>query len=159
MKLHLSPAGLAAVLALCATAAQSKPILEDWRTPISCGGQQFEVVSRCQAATKSMALNACEPGQRLTLGDKTIRIPTRPAGQGQAPLFAVLWSCLETPQGPILLLDYTSGQGRAEGDEDAEFFDSQLQVIKDPATQRKLYKSLPQAKKGAVRSIMPGEGG
>ncbi|MFG6447152.1 hypothetical protein ACG0Z6_02715 [Roseateles sp. BYS180W] len=159
MKLHLNSRVLAAVLGTCVTAVQAKPSLEDWRTPISCGGQQFEVVSRCKAATKSMALNACEPGQRLTLGDKTIRIPTRPAGQGQAPLFAVLWSCLETSQGPILLLDYTSGQGRAEGDEDAEFFDSQLQVIKDPAKQRKLYKSLPQAKKGAVKSIMPGEGG
>ena len=158
MKLHLTPAGLAAVLTICATAAQAKPNAEDWRTTISCGGLQFEVVSRCKAATKSMELNACEAGQRLTLGDKTICIPTRPTGKGQAPLFAVLWSCLETPQGPILLLDYTSGQGRAEGDEDAEFFDSQLQVIKDPTTQRKLYKSLPQAKKGAVKSIMPGEG-
>ncbi|TDM09220.1 MAG: hypothetical protein C4K60_07910 [Ideonella sp. MAG2] len=63
-----------------------------------------------------------------------------------------------TDQGPILVLDYTSGQGRSEGDEDAEFFDAKLQVIRDPAVQRKLYKLMPQATKGSVKSIMPVEG-
>lgn len=136
---------------------QAQPKLEEWRTPITCGEKRFEVISRCHSSSDPMELNVCEPGQRLLGGGHSIQVPTRPAGKGKPALFATFWNCLETNRGPVLILDYVSGQGRSPDDEDVEFFDSALQVIKDKSTQSKLYKAMAQAKKGYVKSIMPGE--
>jgi hypothetical protein len=104
-----------------------------------------------------MDLNVCEPGQQLVTGNRSIQIPTGTPVSGKPILFATLWSCLETSHGPVLILDYASGQGRSPDDEDVEFFDMVLRVIKDESTQRSLYKVMAQAKKGYVKSIMPGE--
>ena len=149
----------ATLLALMSSGCvQAEPKLEEWRTPITCGGKQFEVISRCYASPDPMELNVCESRQRLMSGAHSTQIPTRTATKDKPILFATFWNCFETRQGPVIRLGYTSGQGRSPDDEDVEFFDYKLSVIKDKTTQRKLYELMPTTKGGYVKSIMPSEG-
>lgn len=159
MKINFASSVGAVVLVLMSYGVvQAETTLDEWRTPIACAGKRFEVISRCHASSDPTELNVCEAGQQLVGAGRSIQVPTCPAEKGNPVLFATFWSCMETIQGPVIRLGYTSGEGRSPNDEDVEFFDDNLQVIRDEPTLRDLYKTLAQAKKGYVKSIMPGEG-
>jgi hypothetical protein len=139
--------------------AQTKPVMEEWRSTIDCGGLKFVVVSQCKASGDPFELNTCLSNQKLTLGDKSVNIPASKLRSQPTTLYATYWYCIEEPQGPVVRLGYASGKGRGSDDEGTEFFDYQLRLIQDEKRTDSLFKNLKKVRKGFVRSIMPGEGG
>jgi hypothetical protein len=140
------------------TAGCARSNAGEWKTVIPCGGIQYTVTSHCKASGDSFELNTCRPGQQLATGRRSIEIPSTARASKQAPLFATHWQCVKTDKDSYLLLDYSTGTGRAPSDEAVEFYDSQLNRVTDDSTIRSIYKHADKAPEGYVRSIYPGEG-
>lgn len=133
--------------------------VEEWKTVIPCGGDQYIVTSHCKASSDPFELNTCRPGQQLAVGDLSIEIPAKARAATQAPLFATHWQCVKTDEEFYLLLDFSTGTGRSASDEAVEFYDRQLRRLTRESIIRRIYKYADEAPDGYVRSIYPGEGG
>lgn len=135
-----------------------KAQIEEWRSQIDCGGLKFFVISQCKSSGDPFELNECLPNQKLVLGDKSVNIPASDLRNLPTRLYATYWHCIESPHGVFIRLGFNTGQGRDSKDEGTEFFDSQLRVVQDRKLIDDLFRRVNKARKGFVRSIMPGEG-
>jgi hypothetical protein len=141
-----------------ATSGCASPSAEEWKTAIQCGGVQYVVTSHCKSSGDLFELNTCQPKQQLASGLQYVEIPSKQRSMNQAPLFATHWQCVRTDTGSYLMLDFSTGTGRAASDEAVEFYDSHLRKVSDEAIIHNIYKHTDKASEGYVKSIYPGEG-
>lgn len=127
----------------------------DWATSFKCGGQSVTLISKCRTAKEADELNKCQPNQRLAIGSSTINLPANSRPKSKPALFAIHWHCIDTTSGPVLHLNYFSGQSQGPDDELNEFLDLKLRPITAPSEIRELFQKIERSPGGYVRSIMP----
>lgn len=128
---------------------------QNWATEITCGEQNFTLMSVCLPSIRALTMNTCKDEQTLTKkGRSSRRLPLPQTKETNGDLRATRWKCRLLDNRPYLEIAYAAGLGNIPNNEAVEHYDLDLHPISDPAVVLNILRKGVTGNKGHVKSIM-----